>query len=1444
MRKTEILFFIMMILFLSMGGIVMGFEILGKHSFDINERIRFVVDTYYEEKGLCVFNVYSVDAERDPLAFLFGKTDFERKLIRTTKVYLEDWSYNEIPVGNLPTGFYEAEAVFNGETKTWKFSVTSIKGYYILTEKNVLFVFDENGKPAESAKLLLKAENGPIFLGEAGKDGTLIKSIDSLGLEYGDVLLVLHDKQISVFSFDLWLPKTMKSEEGVRAFVITDRPVYKPGDEIRLKVFLREFKKNSYSYAEFEQLSVSLFDPLGNRVFHRVITDVDGSFSLAIPTSSEWRIGTYRFTMNANGFQESEWINVLHYVKPAYGVEIELPEEIFASNLNFTVKASYHFGAPLSGGWVRVNVYDSTDDKLIFSGEAILNDEGEKSFTVNTKDIKKVTELEVEAYVWDESGVEVRTTGKTTYHPADYEIQLDVPESISSGSKVLCTVNASKDQTLNYIVKRWDETIASGAVTINEGKGTFEFIADRAGLYKVEIHDGDLIVAKDRLYVGYWFGYQEESARVIMPEKTSVKPGEKLRLEFSGEGILYVDVIAGEEIEHHYLGPLRTLEYQVPPALKKDSIQIYATFIRGGIDYYTLDIDVIQEKPMFSLFVMPSKDVYKPGEEARIVIKNTAPEAVDLALTVVDKPIVEMFGESWNRLDEDVYPRMPTVSRYRLTQQYWFSRRVFSKVSGIFYEKTLATTKEEALGIPEAPQSLRERFEDVALWLPNLKVEDVITVTFKLPDNLTTWHVRATGMGESSVVDGSAEVRVTKELTVRIAVPEFLVEGDRLRLPVMIRNDSLEFQELEVTLTQASMSSTHNVLLGPAESISLPLEIEAPSSETLEVAAWASGISMFDGEKREIQVLDRYIELAHYDSGMGSGRPVGSHYVYPKYSFDRRVKISLTPNLGDILYEAVEDLVKFPYGCTEQTMSSFLPAIAVRRLGILKSPILENIDEITAAGLNRLYAFQHGDGGWGWWKDDDSDPFMTAYVLLGMKYLIESGIEVIPDSIKSAVEWLMNNLEYSDGWRYWFSVYVLSFYAQLPKEELVFRPAEDAASAVFKALVLREKALIDEIKERYVVESGHLAWVESNDWFANDILLTSVFITILEGDDPLLPKMTSYLISKRRGAFWNSTKDTAFVVLGLSRFVTKGERFVTLKVNGSTVISRNISHAVEIEIEAEKETEIVIEGDTNGLVYSISYLYKSEGIPPELRASGAVEKVTREIRRVVKFRFEGEEDSAQGILLIPLNSEYFISEIEFEKELSEIPEHTLCNSFWRIGEDNKLYLRGWETGLKLEGDFLYCDQETALASGTLYQEHSGRLLGNGVFRLSASQLDVLRVGGMLAHVLRVEQRGGDYYVLEDPLPSSALSLEDFREPIVGRYDKFGWYEYESWWARREFRKEKVVYFFRGWDEELHYVHFYRLRFPGIFTILPTKVWNMYDPASVGYSDIFVIQVKP
>jgi uncharacterized protein YfaS (alpha-2-macroglobulin family) len=95
-------------------------------------------------------------------------------------------------------------------------------------------------------------------------------------------------------------------------------------------------------------------------------------------------------------------------------------------------------------------------------------------------------------------------------------------------------------------------------------------------------------------------------------------------------------------------------------------------------------------------------------------------------------------------------------------------------------------------------------------------------------------------------------------------------------------------------------------------------------------------------------------------------------------------------------------------------MSSFLPdlivAQAVDKLK-LKSPIDPvTLRDMVSAGIERLYSFQHDDGGWGWWPDDESRVFMTAYVVSGLGQAKEAGYKIDEDRLNKGRAWLLSTL--------------------------------------------------------------------------------------------------------------------------------------------------------------------------------------------------------------------------------------------------------------------------------------------------------------------------------------------------------------------------------------------------------------------------------------------------
>ena len=71
---------------------------------------------------------------------------------------------------------------------------------------------------------------------------------------------------------------------------------------------------------------------------------------------------------------------------------------------------------------------------------------------------------------------------------------------------------------------------------------------------------------------------------------------------------------------------------------------------------------------------------------------------------------------------------------------------------------------------------------------------------------------------------------------------------------------------------------------------------------------------------------------------------------------------------------------------------------------------LSRVDRYATAGLQRLLDYQHDDGGWGWWKTDENDPFMTAYVVAGLAQAKAAGVPVAYGFVEKGAEWIKKDL--------------------------------------------------------------------------------------------------------------------------------------------------------------------------------------------------------------------------------------------------------------------------------------------------------------------------------------------------------------------------------------------------------------------------------------------------
>src|SRR4029453_9438953 len=148
---------------------------------------------------------------------------------------------------------------------------------------------------------------------------------------------------------------------------------------------------------------------------------------------------------------------------------------------------------------------------------------------------------------------------------------------------------------------------------------------------------------------------------------------------------------------------------------------------------------------------------------------------------------------------------------------------------------------------------------------------------------------------------------------------------------------------------------------------------------------------------------------ASQSGSLSSGGTATANLTIPAESNPaaRTIQVSLAPSLAGALLGALDFLTGYPYGCTEQTLSEYLPTLIVARtmaqLKLEPTEGLTQVDRYTTAGLTRLLDYQHEDGGRGWWKTDENQPFMTPYATFGLLETRAAGYKVPDDRIATGL---------------------------------------------------------------------------------------------------------------------------------------------------------------------------------------------------------------------------------------------------------------------------------------------------------------------------------------------------------------------------------------------------------------------------------------------------------
>ena len=909
----------------------------------------------------------------------------------------------------------------------------------------------------------------------------------------------------------------------------------------------------------------------------------------------------------------------------------------------------------------------------------------------------------------------------------------------------------------------------------------------------------------------YWFGGASERIQII-PDQKSYKPGDTARVMImagpdpasilvtsEGLGLFSRQVVRSNGGPVTVEVPIRnenTPNFYVTAAFLKDNkLHQGSKIIEVPPDAYKLNVQL-----------QPSKPQFEPGETASytIVAKDAQgrPAVGEFSLGVVDEAIYAIHPESAMDALKFFYGRVFNHVATDSSLNYYFEGEAGKKqmqLANIQAHKWLADIKPEQLVEPK----VRKAFPDTAYWVADVDTgaDGKATVKFSFPDSLTTWRATTRGITADSKVGTTVEkVIVRKNVMVRLAVPRFFRQGDQVTISAIVHNYLPAAKATRVSMDLKGL----DVIEGATQDVSVPSKGEVKvnwrvkAENVLQSTVLATALTNQESDAMELTlpVIPYGTKMAVPFSGSitESNGETSQDLNFPDRSepSSRSLQVDLSPSAAGAIFGALEYLTSYPYGCTEQTMSSFLPDVivadAVKQLGLKPATDDADLKQKIDAGLKRLYEYQHDDGGWGWWQTDDSHVFMSAYVLAGLSQAKRIGYAVDQSRLERAQAWVRHAFDrdpkiVADLRAY--MAYSLALSGTNDKEILdsVWAQRSDlspyGASMLGLAMNLtndpRQASLADVVEKGAITDDVSAHWSLTRDPmldFETDAspeatAFAAKFLSKVNPNSPLLPKAAFWLVTHRdEGYWWDSTKQTAFVVYGLIDF---------LKESG--------------ELKPSYSVEVLVEDKP---VFTKRFTEADAFSPASVSVHIGPDQLGQHNRVVIRKQ-------GQGRLYWSLRGEYYSG----EKKLTNVGSFdlALAREYFKL---------------------------------TPIRENSR-------IRYKMEPLNgPLQVGDTLAVRLTVTGSTWKYLMVEDPIPAGTEFIE--HDNLYDLTEKPSWWGW--WFTRREFHDDRAAFFqtdFLGGAQE--YVYLLKVVNPGVFRVSPAKVAPMYQPSYFATSDPLTLEVK-
>ncbi len=555
--------------------------------------------------------------------------------------------------------------------------------------------------------------------------------------------------------------------------------------------------------------------------------------------------------------------------------------------------------------------------------------------------------------------------------------------------------------------------------------------------------------------------------------------------------------------------------------------------------------------------------------------------------------------------------------------------------------------------------TIRKDFRPVAFFDPAVVTDKSgrAEVTFTLPDSTTAYRIYAVVCDKGSgFASAQRRMVVAKDFFIEPAMLRFLIPGDKTALPVSVHNQTDKPGVVEL---KAHASKDLKVAVVPTELDVDPNSISKAAAEVEVMSGTEEGMLEFAGSltgdagsfsdaiRLSIPILSRYlpvkkVEIGHFSRSkkISVELPDALKMLDPDdiNPDDFKARLNLSTTNWNKISPGLKYLLRYPYGCVEQTSSGVIPLAGLRGLietGVLPDIRIEEVDKFLSSGITRLLAMQRREGGFSYWPGRNEVSWWgTLYATFALTIAKQAGCTVPEDRLTAAVKYLRANLFGSAGtdpyhgseWTRELALYCLAKNNALSEQE--FEPFFDDYAALddhAKGLLLLTAKEIGYLPEdklaRHVSRLRPKVDESKSGYYDSTFRAIAVcLMAVLESGshrkkaDDLAGDLIRHIQPEGR---WYSTADTGWCLLAL------GQYYQTTSDDRAKKVPCKISYGGEKEIEVEvtdlssdleldphtllQSGEIRIDAEKKGLVnYTLNLTYPDLASDPTKLTQGLV----------------------------------------------------------------------------------------------------------------------------------------------------------------------------------------------------------------------------------------------